>query len=207
MLHIHNFRKRYHETLVLEFPDLSLDNGLHWFKGENGSGKSTLFKSIAGLLPFEGSITYQNIDIKTHPIAFRKIVNYSEAEPFYPGFVTAKDLIRFVGKAKGATREQEILYTNLFGINSYYEKTCEAFSSGMLKKLSLCMAFLGEAKVIILDEPLVTLDEAARNILLNHVKSFLTEKLFLISSHQLLDDTDLVINKTYKIENRSLHVV
>ena len=207
MLHIHNFRKHYHDTLVLEFAELMLDNGVYWFKGENGSGKSTLFKSIAGLLPFDGSIDYENIDIKTQPIAFRKIVNYSEAEPFYPGFVTAKDLIRFVGNAKGATREQEIFYTNLFGISSYYEKTCETFSSGMLKKLSLCMAFLGESKVIILDEPLVTLDEAARNILLNHVKSLLREKLFLISSHQLLDDTDLLINKTYKIENRTLHVV
>jgi ABC-2 type transport system ATP-binding protein len=180
---------------------------LHWFKGENGSGKSTLFKSLAGLLPFHGEVTFNNIDLKKQPIEYRKRVNYSEAEPMYPGFVTAKDLIRFIGKAKGATLEQQKFYINLFGIESYFEQTCETFSSGMLKKLSLCIAFLGKPEIVILDEPLITLDEHARKILLKHVKDLSSEKIFLTSSHQLLDDMEFAVDGIFKIENKSLIVV
>jgi ABC-2 type transport system ATP-binding protein len=144
------------------------------------------------------------IDLKKRPIEYRKRVNYSEAEPSFPGFVTAKDLIRFVGKAKDSNKQQQELYTTLFGVDAYFEQTCETFSSGMLKKLSLSLAFLGEPHVIILDEPLITLDENARKILLNHIKLLSSEKIFLLSSHQLLDDTEIPVNGIFKIQNHSL---
>jgi ABC-2 type transport system ATP-binding protein len=204
MLHIRNFKKQYHQHLILKFEELQLSNGVYWFKGENGSGKSTLFKSLAGLLPFEGEVTLNTIDLKKRPIEYRKRVNYSEAEPSFPGFVTAKDLIRFVGKAKDSNKQQQELYTTLFGVDAYFEQTCETFSSGMLKKLSLSLAFLGEPHVIILDEPLITLDENARKILLNHIKLLSSEKIFLLSSHQLLDDMEIPVNGIFKIQNHSL---
>jgi ABC-2 type transport system ATP-binding protein len=206
MLHIRNFKKQYNQHLILKFEELQLSSGVYWFKGENGSGKSTLFKSLAGLLPFEGDATLNNIDLKKQPIEYRKYVNYSEAEPTFPGFVTAKDLIRFVGKAKDSNKQQQELYTALFGVDAYFEQTCETFSSGMLKKLSLSLAFLGEPHVIILDEPLITLDENARKILLNHVKALSAEKIFLLSSHQLLDDMEIPVNGIFKIQNQSLLV-
>jgi ABC-2 type transport system ATP-binding protein len=206
MLHIRNFKKLYNQHLILKFDELKLSNGVYWFKGENGSGKSTLFKSLAGLLPFDGDVTLNNIDLKKQQIEYRKRVNYSEAEPNFPGFVTAKDLIRFVGKAKAANKQQQELYTALFGVDAYFEQTCETFSSGMLKKLSLSLAFLGGPAVIILDEPLITLDENARKILLNHIKALSSEKIFLLSSHQLLDDMEIPVSGIFKIQNQSLLV-
>jgi ABC-2 type transport system ATP-binding protein len=70
MLHIRNFQKQYNQHLILKFDDLKLSNGVYWFKGENGSGKSTLFKSLAGLLPFDGDVTLDNIDLKKQPIEY-----------------------------------------------------------------------------------------------------------------------------------------
>jgi ABC-2 type transport system ATP-binding protein len=206
MLHIRNFQKQYNQHVILKFDELKLSNGIYWFKGENGSGKSTLFKSLAGLLPFEGDVTLNNINLKKQPIEYRKRVNYSEAEPRFPGFVTAKDLIRFVGKAKDADKQQQDFYTSLFGVDSYFEQNCETFSSGMLKKLSLVLAFFGEPRVVILDEPLITLDENARKVLLNHIKAFSEEKIFLLSSHQLLDDMEIPVTGIFKIQNQSLLV-
>jgi ABC-2 type transport system ATP-binding protein len=142
MLVLDDFRKIYNSQVILSIPNLKFEPGIHWIKGANGAGKSTLFKSIAGIIPFEGDITLNDLRLKKDHVSYRKVVNYSEAEPLYPGFLTAKDLTRFVGTAKGSSPEQQDYYVQRFGISSYFEKACDTYSSGMLKKLSLAMAFL-----------------------------------------------------------------
>ena len=155
MLSITNFEKRYNETLIVRIDNVELRHGIYWIKGENGSGKSTLFKSIAGLIPFDGKVILDDINLTDQPVAFRSLVNFSEAEPIYPGFLTAKDLVRFVGTTKGASKENMQAIIKHFGVDIFYEKACETFSSGMLKKVSLALAFLGSPKLIILEGPLI----------------------------------------------------
>src|SRR5687768_4732769 len=128
MLRINNFEKRYNDELIIAIEKLEFDHGIYWIKGENGSGKSTLFKSLAGLIPFRGTINFENIDLVAHPVEYRKIVNFAEAEPLYPGFLTAKDLIRFIGKAKNATEENMKAITSHFGVDVFFDKACETFS-------------------------------------------------------------------------------
>lgn len=207
MLTIRSFEKRYDDALILKIDNLALDHGIYWVKGENGSGKSTLFKSIAGLIPFTGEIVFNKVDCIKEPTAFRAQINFAEAEPLYPGFLTAKDLIRFIGKTKRASRENMELVTKHFGVDHFFEKACETFSSGMLKKLSLTLAFLGNPKLIILDEPLITLDEQTRGKLVDLIKQYAGRGvMFLISSHQLLED-NLPVSGTFEIKEKSIHVV
>jgi ABC-2 type transport system ATP-binding protein len=208
MLGLENFSKSYSGNLILSVPFLEFRSGIHWIKGENGSGKSTLFKCIAGLIPYEGEIVLQQLNQKKDPIAYRKQINFAEAEPLYPGFLTAKDLIRFIGKTKGASRSQEEFYTNRFGVDPFFEKSCETYSSGMLKKLSLTLAFLGNPQVIILDEPIITLDTASRNILYQTVNESSKKGVsFLISSHQPLEDSALSPHSFFQIKNKTLQSV
>jgi ABC-2 type transport system ATP-binding protein len=207
MLLLKNFSKSYHDHLVITIPELELDAGIYWIRGENGSGKSTLFKSIAGLVPYEGSVTFSDeIDLREHPLEFRRRVNFSEAEPLFPGFLTSKDLIRFVGSAKGASILQQEEIIAKLGINPFVNQRCETYSSGMMKKLSIALAFLGNPKVIILDEPLITLDEWARNTLLGMIAEIdrRGDVITLLSSHQELDMPGLHIRKKFRIMNKSL---
>ncbi len=204
MLTFSKYAKRYHDRLIIKVDQRTLDPGVHWIKGQNGSGKSTLFKSIAGIIPFEGDIVFNAIDQKRSPVAYRQLVNFSEAEPLYPAFLTAKDLVRFVGKAKGATHGQQSQVIQHFGVDAFFHFSCGTFSSGMLKKLSLALAFLGSPQLIILDEPFITLDEAARKQLDRIIKEFTARGvMFLISSHQDIAP-DLKIDHSYKIENQEL---
>jgi ABC-2 type transport system ATP-binding protein len=204
---IKNFSKRFNDHLILEIPNQEFSPGVHWIKGENGSGKTTLFKSMAGIIPFEGEISFQDgIEIKKDPLIYRKRVNYSEAEPAYPGFLTAKDMIRFMGKVKNESIQNQETFTKIFGVDGFFDKPCETFSSGMMKKLSLVMAFFGDPQLIILDEPLITLDEQARNILFDLIRTKVKSgnTTFLISSHQSISPSDLEIIQTLKIENKKL---
>lgn len=79
----------------------------------------------------------------------------------------------------------------------------------MLKKLSVALAFLGDPGVIILDEPLITLDEQSRSELLKMVAEVDAkgDVVTLFSSHQSLDAVDLPIKRKFRIENKVLVAV
>lgn len=205
MLSVRNFSKNYSGTIVVSAANLEFTTGVYWTKGENGSGKTTFFKCLSGLIPCQGTIQFDDgINLHTDPIEYRKRVNYSEAEPLYPGFLTPKELIRFIGRAKAAPPEQQSRLSRNFGIDQYEDKPCSACSSGMLKKLSLVLSFLGTPKVMILDEPLITLDSEARNILFSFINQYTQqlETIFLISSHQVIEDSALHLNATLTIQNK-----
>ena len=207
MLSIQNFSKRYADVLILSIDNLSLRPGAYWIKGENGSGKTTLFKSISGMLPCDGLVSFDDgITLREHPLEYRRRVNYSEAEPLFPGFLTPRELIRFIGKAKGASESQQQLLLNHFGIEQFQDKPISACSSGMVKKVSLALAFLGTPKMIILDEPLITLDENSRKVLFNLLLQYIRDHqvIFLLSSHQLLEDSSIELNGTLLIQDKKL---
>jgi ABC-2 type transport system ATP-binding protein len=203
MLVVNNFSKSYGAELVLSVKEFVCRPGVHLIKGENGSGKTTFFKSLAGILPCEGEINIHQTSLRSNELAYRYLVNFAEAEPLYPGFLTAKDLVRFIGKIKKATTEQEQKYTKELGVDAFFEKSCETYSSGMLKKLSLVLAFLGDPKMIILDEPLITLDEQTRLTLFQLIAEK-NEIIFIISSHQPVESQYIKVDSTFKIHQKTL---
>ncbi len=190
MLEIANIKKEYSGQLILSIPHLKFTDGIYWIKGGNGSGKTTLLKIMAGLLPFEGTILLNtSTDIKKNPIDYRKYVNYAEAEPLFPSFLTGYDLIHLFEKTKSASSVDVKNLVDVFNIQSFLSNPIGTYSSGMVKKLSLVLAFIGEPKLILLDEPLVTLEDHSIPILLKLINSYQSEKKvsFLITSHQLLE--------------------
>src|SRR5690349_20757557 len=94
IIRVENLQKFYGSHLALNVPELYLKPGIHWVKGGNGSGKTTFFKTLAGLLPFQGKVIFngsghrETLDLQKNPVDCRRIVNYGEAEPLYPAFVT-----------------------------------------------------------------------------------------------------------------------
>jgi ABC-2 type transport system ATP-binding protein len=204
MLEVSKFSKRYGTETIITVDALVLKAGVHLIKGDNGSGKTTLFKCLAGILPFTGHVSLHGISLHDKPIAYRYRVNYAEAEPLYPGFLTSRDLVRFISKTRKATPDQEARYVKELGVDGFYQKACDTYSSGMMKKLSLVLAFLGDTRMIILDEPLITLDERTRHTLFKLIAER-NDTIFLISSHQAIDHLSLKIDNTYIIQNNTLY--
>ena len=188
MLTISNLKKEYGTHLILDVPHLQFEDGLYWVKGTNGSGKSTLLKIIAGMIPFEGEVEINSVNLRKQPTAYRRVVNYVEAEPLYPSFLTGLDLLAFFTKTRKGSKQQMDELISKFGIASFIKKPIGTYSSGMVKKLSLVLAFIGKPHYILLDEPLVTLDKESIPILFELIKAVYTEGVnFIFTSHQAFD--------------------
>ena len=206
MLHLSQFEKSYFDHLVLKIENIKIPAGIFWIKGSNGSGKSTLLKAIAGILSFEGDIAINTIYLKDHGVSYRKLVNFAEAEPLFPGFLTGFEMIDIFAKAKGAISGQAEGLIAEMGMANYIHSLLGSYSSGMLKKLSLVLAFLGQPKLILLDEPLNTIDVESLAVLYRWINTkYQQEKIsFLLSSHQPLDAVNLPGLKQINIEDKKL---
>ena len=207
MLSINNFTKSYHHRLILEIPELELQHGIFWLKGKNGSGKSTLLKAVAGVISFQGNIVLgQHTSLKKQPIAYRKLVNFAEAEPVFPEFLTGKEMVKLFSHAKEAPTGQDQRFVESMNLSSYINEPIGTYSSGMLKKLSLVLAFIGNPKLILLDEPMITVDLESLKILYQWIVEKHREQgvSFLLSSHQPLEVEGLASTKELLIEEQSV---
>jgi ABC-2 type transport system ATP-binding protein len=206
MLTIQNFQKSYNNHKILEIESLRIPEGIHWVRGVNGSGKSTLFRCIAGLLPYEGEILFNNLNCSKDVVAYRLLVNLSEAEPLYPDYLSGFDLLEFIGEAKKAPAGQLIALADNLGVSQYWKSPIGTYSSGMQKKISLLSAFLGNPKLIMLDEPLITIDDRSVQIVYELVKDYHENRgvSFLLSSHQDFRFEQLTIKNIYMVQNQAV---
>ncbi|NSL88099.1 ABC transporter ATP-binding protein [Chitinophaga solisilvae] len=203
---LHAVTKSYQSAPVLDIPRLELPAGIYWLQGENGAGKTTCMKVMAGLIPFKGDIILQgNTSCRQHPVQFRRLINYAEAEPFYPAFLTGRDLLELYLGTKGGDRRQITDIAAHMGINAFVNNPVSTYSSGMLKKLSLLLAFTGNPAVILLDEPLITIDTRTLAIMYDLIRARHAEGVsFLITSHQPLDPEEITLTGTLRIADKNI---
>ena len=157
------------------------------------------------MLPHEGTSQVNELDSRQHAVAYRTRVNYAEAEPLFPPLLTAHEIISWVADAKQAPAGQADGLIAAFDIGAYQHTPVSTYSSGMLKKTSLIVAFLGTPDLILLDEPLITLDIAATTTVVGLIEKGHQQGVsFLLSSHQALETAQLPIDSVWQLTNQTL---
>jgi ABC-2 type transport system ATP-binding protein len=209
MLELCQVQKSYGGEKILDIPDLQLSAGIYWLQGANGSGKTTLLRLLAGLLPFRGDVRVHNHSLRQTPVAYRRTISWADAEPLYPGFLSGDDLISFYRKIQQPPPGQVDALIGHFGIKSWLSSRAETWSSGMTKKLSLVLAFIGKPALILLDEPLITLDHDSTGCLMELIVDYqrLYDTSFFFSSHQVIPDELRQKTRFLELKEHSIQMV
>lgn len=204
MIKIENITKRFGKFKAID--QLSLDLKLGEciaLIGPNGCGKTTLIKSILGMvLPQEGRILFDGKDIKDD-IHYRQSIGYMPQIGRYPENMTIGQVIEMIKSIRSEQTDWDMdLYTE-FQIESMLNKKMRTLSGGTTQKVSATLAFLFQAKVLILDEPTAGLDPIATEILKEKINEAKQKGcLILITSHILSELEDIVSQVIFMQEGK-----
>jgi ABC-2 type transport system ATP-binding protein len=160
--------------------------------GPNGAGKTTLLHLAVGLLaPSAGSITVLGGTPGDDPAQLRRVGFVAQDTPTYANLSVA-DHVRFGGwcndgfDSDGATRRIE-------SIGLDFSQPAGKLSGGQRAQLALTLALAKRPELLILDEPVASLDPLARREFLQHLMEAVVEhELSVILSSHLVADLERV---------------
>ncbi|WP_312189281.1 ABC transporter ATP-binding protein [Sphingobacterium sp.] len=193
MISIRQLTKSFGKYEVLKGIDLMLKGGeCVALIGPNGSGKTTLIKSILGMvMPTTGTILFEGQDIGRE-WAYRNHIGYMPQIGQYPENMSIAQVLNMMNDIRKLPQTDLDLYQS-FGLDKLLEKRMGTLSGGTRQKVSACIAFMFNPKVLILDEPTAGLDPLSTEILKDKIKKEINRgKLIIISSHVLSDLDEFV---------------
>jgi ABC-2 type transport system ATP-binding protein len=130
--------------------------------GPNGAGKTTLLEMIAGLLqPTEGQVSVFGQASRAHHTATLARVGYvAQDHPLYRDFSVA-DMFR-LGRAMNPGWDQRLAQARMDALGIPLNRKVRQLSGGQRAQVSLTMALAKRTRLLVLDEPLSSLDPVAR---------------------------------------------
>ena len=157
----------YDKRQILDDINFSLNSGeIIGLLGPNGAGKSSIFNLLIGLIkPNFGNIIIENDNVTEYPVYIRAHKYKIGYVPQYGGFfhdLTLFENLKAIGEILiKNSRERETKINQLiykFGLDNVQEIKAKFLSGGQKRKLVICMALLGDPKILLCDEIFAALD-------------------------------------------------
>lgn len=187
------------KTSVTALDDLSvsfLSNSVNVIVGFSGSGKSTLLKVLCDIVGYEGSITFDNVDLESIPLEQRGIGYISQEYALFPS-MNIFDNIAFPLKNMGAPVEEiskrvhEI--AKQLDIEYCLTRKPRHLSGGQQQRVAIARALVKRPKICLLDEPMSNLDAQTSTeirILLKQLFTNINTTVILVT-HDINEATSL----------------
>lgn len=194
MFSVSSVSKSYGKNKVLTDVSLSVSPGeCIALLGINGSGKSTLLGILSG-----------NIKPNSGRFGFDCQANAAllpQDNPLIPE-LTAIDNIRLwhPGSRKTVMNSHNMSICQSLGVDSFLDKRVSKLSGGMKKRLSLAITMISDPDLLLLDEPLASLDLLCKNGILSYLQNYISHGgSVIIATHETsaLD----ICNKIYTLKN------
>ncbi len=145
---------------------LTVPNGsLFGYLGHNGAGKTTTIKMLLGLIrPTRGRVQIWGQNPSGAQV--RQRVGYLPEQPYFYDYLTTTEFLNFhadlcgIAKPEQGKRIAELL--DQVGLTGVDRVQLNKFSKGMLQRIGLAQALIGDPDLVVLDEPMSGLDPAGR---------------------------------------------
>lgn len=161
--------------------------------GRNGAGKTTLFSLIAEELRKDHGSVYLEDETGKHPLSMEDLF-FMIAEPSFPSFLTGNEFIRFFMEGNRSEIKGNRSLDDYFQLVDFEEedrdRLISGYSTGMKNKLQMIMFLILQPKVILMDEPLTSLDVVVQLQIKKLIRSIRGDHIILFSTHilQLAED-------------------
>jgi len=197
-----NIKKTYNNNTSFHFKgELTLSSGICTIFGDSGAGKTTLLRCLMGLEPCQGEVYFshqewfsENKLVKTEK---REIGAVFQEPRLFPHLNVEKNLKLAVAKANKRSPFSIDSLAKQLGFEDLLKHHVSELSGGQKQRIAIARALLSNPQLLVMDEPLSSLDKSSKKLLLPFIKRvslqipvlYIThsvKELFYLSDHMIL---------------------
>jgi ABC-2 type transport system ATP-binding protein len=166
--------------------------------GPNGAGKTTTLKMLLGFVkPSAGNAFIGGERIGT--VASRRNLGYLPENPALYEFLRGDEYLVFAGRLAGLSRHdaraRAARLLERVGLAGRADRPIRKFSKGMVQRLALAQALLGEPRIVILEEPMSGLDPIGRKDVRDLILQLREEGRTVLFSTHILSDVEAICDR------------
>jgi ABC-type multidrug transport system ATPase subunit len=168
---------------------LEISHGTFGLLGPNGAGKTTLIRVLSTqLVPTEGRVTIDGWDLQRHRAEVRERLGYLPQHfGAYPQ-LTAGEFLDYMARLAGIhkvrdRRKRVAEALENVGLSDVLQQRTGTFSGGMMRRLGIAQALLGDPEFLIVDEPTTGLDPEERIRFRGLLGRLSRDRAVLVSTH------------------------
>lgn len=196
MIEINNLRKKFGKKEILKGISLHLEPCTYGLVGPNGAGKTTLLRILAGVMKADGGEIYMPKENGLTGYLPQKFGCFSEFTVYeqLEYFACLKEI------PKAGQKEEILRVLGIVNMDGQEKMKCKKLSGGMVRRIGIAQALLGNPLLLLLDEPTVGLDPEERNNFNNIIRKLEKKTTILLSTH-LVEDINYLCQKVIVIKS------
>ena len=183
---VKDLTKKFDQKQVLTDINFTFEQGkIYGLLGRNGAGKTTFFNCLNKDIPFDSG-TFLLEDESQKEVTLSDI-GYVLSTPNVPEFLTGREFLKFFLEIN----QKEI--KDLKSIDEYFDfmhievedrdKLLKDYSHGMKNKMQMLVNIIANPKILLLDEPLTSLDVVVAEEMKQMLKSIKKDHIIIFSTH------------------------
>ena len=186
-LHIEHLKKSFESKKVLKDITFTFEQGkIYGLLGRNGAGKTTLFNCLNQEIPVDHGEFWLEEQGESHPLSMDEL-GYVLSTPHVPEFLTAREFLKFFVEI----HEEQM--PEVLSLDAYFDfmniakedrdRLLKDFSHGMKNKMQMLINIIASPKVLLLDEPLTSLDVVVAEEMKQLLKQLKKDRILILSTH------------------------
>lgn len=216
-LRVRDLKKTFHPGLfeasieVLRGLSFEVARGeIFGFLGPNGAGKTTTIKAITEIIyPDAGEILVCGLPHTS--IEAKQRLGFMTESPYIYPHLTGREYLRFSGELLKLDRsgaEQRISRVlDEVGMGGRADRKMGTYSKGMLQRVALAQALLGDPELLILDEPMSGLDPVGRRDVRDIILAQAAAGVTVFFSTHIIPDVEMICDRVAIIVDGTVRAI
>lgn len=192
---IKDLTKKYKDVVAVSNLNIQIKRGeIFSLLGTNGAGKTTTIKILSTLLlPTNGEVKINNLDLIKDKMKIKEIINISPQETAIAPNLTVLENLEFMAGIYQIKNKKEKIDTLIktFNLEEVLNKKAKNLSGGYQRKLSIAISLINDPQILFLDEPTLGLDVISRKELWKVIKELKGKITIILTTHYMEEANSL----------------